>query len=179
MGINQLLVQGPSAELSRYVQLFHTLPGAGMPLLSELNKVAHAVCGHQAWRLITSGLPRRQAATIVVSVARKLGLSKAIIAYLHLLTSNGRLGLLPDLLHHLEAQRYETVHLATSTPLSDTEVKNKTAALENTFQKPVRLHAHHEPTLLAGSVWVWRSKMMDSSLRSALMRLKEGVLSHV
>ncbi len=113
----------------------------------------------------------------IAALAAAAQLSPLVQKFLGLVASNRRLFALPDMIRgYLEilAERrgQATADVTSAVPLTDAQI----AALSNTLKapggKPVAVSTKVDPSILGGLIVRLGSRMVDSSIKSQLQRLK-------
>ncbi len=115
--------------------------------------------------------------TVLTSIAEKAGLATESRNFLALIAANRRLFALPDILrafltrlsHHRGEVHAEAI---TATALSGDQERRLRSEIETMIGKAVNLTTRVDPTLLGGMIVKVGSRMIDSSLRTKLNRLK-------
>ena len=120
---------------------------------------------------------RGDQAKAISALATQAGFSPLTIKFLAVVSRNRRLAAVGDIatayLARLAAARGEvTAEVTSAYALSDAEVSALTAALSGSFGQSVSVETSVDPALLGGLVVRVGSKMIDSSLRSKVQRLK-------
>lgn len=113
----------------------------------------------------------------VAAICDKFGANALTAKFLGMLATNRRLFALPDMitayLAELARRRGEVAADVTSAvPLSDDQVKAVTDALRTVVGKKVSVNLAVDPSLIGGLVVRVGSRMIDSSLRTKLLRLQ-------
>ena len=179
MAVRMPALRGQSPVALRYTRLFESLSAA---------EAAHVRAGLEqidgflkeqprVFHLLGFGLPTRTVSAVLDALAKHLDLKPVARAFLRLFAQKGHILHLPALVSALEDVAFEVVHLVSAIKLSDKDIKNKTNQLKAYLAKPIRLVCHHDPDLLGGERLFWRSKMLDTSLASALEAFQSQVIS--
>jgi F-type H+-transporting ATPase subunit delta len=113
----------------------------------------------------------------IAAVAAAVQLSGLTQKFLGLVARNRRLFALPGMitgfLEILAARRGQaTAEVTSAVPLSDAQVSNIAAALKSTAGRTVSVVTKLDPSILGGLIVRVGSRMVDSSLKSKLQRLK-------
>ncbi len=113
----------------------------------------------------------------VKEIAQKLKLGKEMSACLDILTQNGRMADVLDILDEFKHIYYkqhniEEVEVSTVTPLSAAQDKKLKTLLEAKLGKEVLINYAIKPDLLGGLVIKYGSSMIDDSIQGKLTRLE-------
>ncbi len=113
----------------------------------------------------------------IMALAEKAGLSDLTSKFLGVMSENRRLFVLPEIIpayaQLLANHRGEVVASVTSAvALTDTQSSAIEGALADELQKKIRLETDVDETLLAGLVVRVGSRMIDSSLKTKLGKLR-------
>jgi len=122
-------------------------------------------------------LSRADQAKAVQALAEKAQLSGLTQKFLGLAAANRRLFALPSViaayLDRLATRRGEvTAEVTSAVTLNDTQMSAITAALKQTVGRTVALTSKIDPSILGGLIVRVGSRMVDSSIKSKLQRLK-------
>jgi F-type H+-transporting ATPase subunit delta len=114
-------------------------------------------------------------------IARKAGFHQLTINFLGVLTTNGRLGILPAILFAFfrEMERRHGVveaKVVSAFPLTESQQKNLIDNLSKSTGKSVRLDLQIDKSLLGGMVVTVGSRMVDDSIKTRLNQLKQAML---
>lgn len=101
---------------------------------------------------------------------------------LSVLSTNKRLGFLPEFLSYLTYLKdpHKSVYLHTSKQLPKKSIAYLTKRLKEAWNIPVEIHQFEDTQLLLGGVFLWDNFMIDASLKTLLTHLrskKDHVLS--
>lgn len=113
----------------------------------------------------------------IAAIAEKAQLAPITTKFLGLVASNRRLFALPGMIAGFRAiladRRGEaTAHVTSAAPLSETQTASLVDALKKAIGLNVDVAAKVDPSLLGGLIVKVGSRMVDSSLKSKLQRLK-------
>lgn len=113
----------------------------------------------------------------IAAIAAKSGLSDITVKFLGLVAGNRRLFALPNMIRAyqeiLAARRGQvTAEVTSAAELSDGQSQLLADALKTAVGKSVAVTTKVDPTILGGLVVRVGSRMVDSSLKSKLQRLK-------
>lgn len=102
--------------------------------------------------------------------------------FLHLMSENGRLSLLPEIADlyaelRAEAERTLTVRVRSAAAIDAVQQQMLTGALAKRFERAVELDIEIDPELLGGAVIDAGEVVIDGSLRTRLARLGEALRS--
>jgi F-type H+-transporting ATPase subunit delta len=122
-------------------------------------------------------LSRADQAKAIKALAEKAQLNALTQKFLGLAAANRRLFALPGIiaayLDMLATRRGEvTAEVTSAVTLSDSQVSAITAALKQTVGRTVALTSKIDPSILGGLIVRVGSRMVDSSIKSKLQRLK-------
>lgn len=122
-------------------------------------------------------LSRREQGNAVKALAEKAGLSGLTQKFLGLAAKNRRLFALPGVisayLATLAARRGEaTAEVTSAAALTEAQTSAIATALKQTVGRTVALTSKIDPSILGGLIVRVGSRMVDSSLKSKLQRLK-------
>lgn len=129
-------------------------------------------------RLVRSPvLTRAEQARAMAAVLEKAGTSDLVRRFVGLVAENRRLFALTDMieayLSNLARRRGEvTASVTSAAPLSDAQTAALTEALRRAVGGKVSIESHTDSSLIGGLVVKVGSRMVDSSLKSKLQRLK-------
>jgi F-type H+-transporting ATPase subunit delta len=113
----------------------------------------------------------------IAAIAEKAQLSPLTLKFLGLVASNRRLFALPGMIAGYRAILAErrgqaTAHVTSATPLNDNQIKSLIEALKKSIGRNVDVVSKVDPSILGGLIVKVGSRMVDSSLKSKLQRLK-------
>ena len=113
----------------------------------------------------------------IAAIAEKAQLAPVTIKFLGLVAANRRLFGLPGMIMGFRAiladRRGEaTAHVTSAAPLSDTQTASLVDALKRSIGRNIDVTAKVDPSILGGLIVKVGSRMVDSSLKSKLQRLK-------
>ncbi len=113
----------------------------------------------------------------IAAIAAKAGLSEITVKFLGLVAGNRRLFALPNMIRAyqdiLAARRgLVTAEVTSAAELSDGQSQSLADALKAAVGKTVAVTTKVDPTILGGLIVRVGSRMVDSSLKSKLQRLK-------
>ncbi len=129
-------------------------------------------------RLVRSPvLTRAEQAKAMAAVLEKAGTSDLVRRFVGLVAENRRLFALTDMIEaylgELARRRGEvTASVTSAAPLSDAQTSALTEALRRAVGGKVSIEAHTDANLIGGLIVKVGSRMVDSSLKSKLQRLK-------
>lgn len=111
------------------------------------------------------------------ALLEKMGASDLTRKFLGVVTANRRLfalsGIIRAFLEELASRRGEvTADVVTAHPLSDSQTKELEAALKKAVGGKVAIAPRVDPSILGGLIVKVGSRMVDSSLRTQLQKLK-------
>lgn len=113
----------------------------------------------------------------ITAIAEKAGLSPMTQNFLKLAASNQRLSALPSMISAFlskaaEARGEISASAISAAPMNDEQIKSIRMEIESMVGKAVNLETRVDPDLLGGLIVKVGSKMIDSSLRTKLNKLK-------
>lgn len=113
----------------------------------------------------------------ITAIAQKAGLSPITQNFLKLVAANQRLFALPSMIgaflaRAAEARGEVTASAISAAPMNDEQIKSIRMEIESMIGKAVILETRVDPDLLGGLIVKVGSKMIDSSLRTKLNKLK-------
>lgn len=125
-------------------------------------------------------IERGQQQAAMQAVLEKAGASQMVQNLVALIVRNGRLAALPEILSaFLElaatARGEISAEAITALPLDDEQQKRLRAEIEASVGKAVNLSLSTDPDLLGGMIVKVGSRMVDTSLRTKLNRLKHAM----
>ena len=131
-------------------------------------------------RLVKSPiLSRRDQSKGIAAVAEKAQLAPITRQFLGLAATNRRLSALPSVIAGFRAiladrRGQSTAHVTSATPLSDAQKTSLVEALKESVGvgRNVEITSKVDPSILGGLIVKIGSRMVDSSLKSKLQRLK-------
>ena len=171
-----------SGLAGRYAAALYELADEGKALdgvAADLSALQAALDGSEDMRrLVRSPVLGRDAQWKAVSaLLDKMDAHELTKKFLGVVTANRRLfalsGIIRGYLAELAARRGEvTADVVTAHPLSESQSKALEAALKKAVGGKVAIAARVDPSILGGLVVKVGSRMVDSSLRTQLQRLK-------
>jgi len=129
-------------------------------------------------RLVKSPiLSRTDQSKGIAAVAEKAQLGPPTRQFLGLAAQNRRLSALPGVIAGFRAiladrRGQATAHVTSAEPLSDTQKASLTETLKKSIGRNVDIATKVDPSILGGLIVKVGSRMVDSSLKSKLQRLK-------
>ena len=113
----------------------------------------------------------------ITAIAEKAGFSTITQNFLKLVASNQRLFALPSMISAYLAKAAEargevSASAISAAPMNDEQIKSIRMEIESMVGKAVNLETRVDPDLLGGLIVKVGSKMIDSSLRTKLNKLK-------
>ncbi len=113
----------------------------------------------------------------ITAIAEQAGLSPISQNFLKLVASNRRLFALPSMIGAFLAKAAEargevSASAVSAAPMNDEQIKSIRMEIESMVGKAVNLETRVDPDLLGGLIVKVGSKMIDSSLRTKLNKLK-------
>jgi len=113
----------------------------------------------------------------ISAIAEKAQVSPLTLKFLGLVSANRRLFALPGMITGFRAILAErrgqaTAHVTSAAPLSDAQTASLVDALKKAIGRNVDVATKIDPTILGGLIVKVGSRMVDSSLKSKLQRLK-------
>jgi F-type H+-transporting ATPase subunit delta len=173
---------GVSGLAARYASALYELAdnqGAIDTVAADLGKLKSMIdVSDDFRRFIKSPVVSRNDQTKgIAAVAAAVQLSDLTQKFLGLVAKNRRLFALPGMiagfLEILASRRgLATAEVTSAVPLSDAQVSNIAAALKSTAGRSVNVLTKLDPSILGGLIVRVGSRMVDSSLKSKLQRLK-------
>ena len=117
---------------------------------------------------------------VMQKVSDKLGLSKDVLNTVLLMASNRRLFCLPEMIAHfknLSRKHRNEMIVEVSSPfkLTDTLQKKINKTVSSNIDMEVVIKANYDPGLLGGLVVKIGSKMIDTSLKSKMIKLRNNL----
>ncbi|MEB3702650.1 ATP synthase F1 complex subunit delta [Candidatus Bealeia paramacronuclearis] len=153
----------------------NTLPS----ILKDVNTLASLLEAEEnEWRLLTNPTISREDQTqMISSLAKTLSLKDLTVRFLKVLSQNGRLPFLNEVLKifhvaHSEAQGKIQGTIETAQPLSKTELAGLEKKLSQDLDKEVTLKPVIKSELLGGAILKVGTLMVDASFGSRLTKLK-------
>lgn len=130
--------------------------------------------------LFKSVLPTPRKRAIGEEILKKKDLHKKVQRFLLLLIENGRLELLPDILHDLPdmwnvSQGITSFEISSVISLSESQKKRLADKLEKMEKRSVFLKYRIDPDLIGGVSIRQGNIIYDASLRGALTKLQEKI----
>ena len=150
--------------------------GATLKDVNTLNDLLSS--DESEWKILTnptiSGEEQEQ---IICSLSRALSLKDLTIRFLKVLSLNGRLSVLPEVLKvfyqaHDEAMGKVSAKIETAVPLKKDEISALEKKLSQDMDKEVTLTEIINPELLGGAILRVGTVMVDASIGSRLSKLK-------
>jgi F-type H+-transporting ATPase subunit delta len=122
-------------------------------------------------------LSRNDQSKGIAAIAEKAQFSPLTLKFLGLVASNRRLFALPGMIAGFRAILAErrgqaTAQVTSATPLNDGQIKSLIEALKKSIGRNVDVVSKVDPSILGGLIVKVGSRMVDSSLKSKLQRLK-------
>ena len=113
----------------------------------------------------------------IAAIAEKAQLAPITIKFLGLVAANRRLFALPGMITGFfailaERRGQATAHVTSAAPLSDAQTASLVEALKIAIGRNVDVAAKVDPSILGGLIVKVGSRMVDSSIKSKLQRLK-------
>ncbi len=113
----------------------------------------------------------------ITAIAEKAGFSQITQNFLKLVATNRRLFALPSMISAFlamaaDARGEVSASAVSAAPMSDEQIKSIRMEIESMIGKAVILETRVDPDLLGGLIVKVGSKMIDSSLRTKLNKLK-------
>jgi F-type H+-transporting ATPase subunit delta len=174
--------EGVSGLAARYASALYDLAdeqGALDAVAADLKGLAQLIADSEDFaRFIKSPvLSRADQGKGIAAVARHAGLNPLTAKFLGLVAANRRLFALPGMIRGflaiLAQRRGEvTAEVTSAAALSDNQTAAIAAALRQAVGRTVALSAKVDPAILGGLIVKVGSRMVDSSLKSKLSRLK-------
>jgi len=171
-----------SGLAGRYAAALYELADEGKALdtvAEDLNALQSALDNSEDMRrLVRSPVLDRDAQWKAMSaLLEKMGAHELTRKFLGVVTANRRLfalsGIVRAYLAELAARRGEvTADVVTAHPLTDAQTKALAAELKKAIGGKVSIAARVDPSILGGLVVKVGSRMVDSSLRTQLQRLR-------
>lgn len=170
---------GQNPVVARYGCLFETLSASDATAVRDgLGQIDIFLQEHpRVFHLLSFGLPARTVGAVLDALGQRLSLKPVTRAFLRLFAQNGHTVHLPALVSALNDLGLEVVHLVSAVRLSEKAIQARVDQLKAHLNAPIRLVCHHDPGLLGGERLFWRSKMLDTSLASALDAFQKQVVS--
>lgn len=186
MDMRTLTRKPQSLVVSHYAAAFRTLAlGEQQTVLQSLRQLLALFKTQQSlWRFLCCGLSRRSKHLIFEELLKKQGVhDKASRAFISLLVQKNRLNLLSDLVDHLLLCQKETIRVVSATKISDKEIDGYqqafatlTTKAPNTPKKELVIDNTVQKDLLRGVVIVFRTLVIDASLKGNLERFVQKVI---
>ena len=148
-----------------------------LPAWSERLSLVQQVVEHPDMQvLLGNPLVSRQQLVSVIAEACGDGLGEAGANLVRLLSVNGRLGVVPEIVAEYErmradAERVVEVELLSAVTLSDERKAALSDALAKRLQRDVKLHCNVDPALVGGAVIRAGDLVIDGSVRAQLQQL--------
>ncbi len=125
-------------------------------------------------------IERSQQSAAMEAILQKANASQMVQNLVALVVRNGRLSALPDILAAFSllaasARGEVSAQAITAQPLNDDQQKRLRAEIEASVGKAVNLSLSTDPDLLGGMIVKVGSRMVDTSLRTKLNRLKHAM----
>lgn len=120
---------------------------------------------------------RAEQVNVVEALAREAGFSPLVTNFLKLVASNRRLSALEGIIGAYfaltaEARGEASAEAVSAAPLNDDQIKALRLEIEKMIGKAVNLETSVDPELLGGLIVKIGSRMVDSTLRTKLTRLR-------
>lgn len=131
--------------------------------------------------LINPAIHPKQRTSIVEEIAKRLGLSEAIVNFLRILVEKNRVKALPRLLQVYrdlldEALGRARAVLYTPFDLPEERIREITKNLEEKVGKKIIMCVEKDPSLIGGVVVKIGGMIYDGSIRTQLRRVRENML---
>ena len=172
-------VSGVSA---RYAQALYDLAdekGALDAVAADLTALQKMIAESEDFtRFIKSPIiSRTEQSKAIAAIAAKAQLSPIVQKFLGLLAANRRLFALPDAITGFrqilaDCRGEATAQVTSATPLTDAQTTSLIDALKKSVGRKVDIVSKVDPSILGGLIVKIGSRMVDSSLKSKLQRLK-------
>ena len=153
--------------------------GAADAIEAELKSLSAAIDGSSDLKSFIASpvYSREDQVNAIVAIAKDAKLSEMTANFLTLVTHNGRLFALPSIIAAFQALAADargeiSAEVTSAAALNDEQLKALRLEIETMAGKAVNLRAKTDPDLLGGLIVKIGSKMIDSSLRTKLNRLK-------
>jgi len=173
---------GAGGLAARYASALYDLAdesGAINAVASDLNELTKIIDDSEDFaRFIKSPvISREDQSNCIAVVAAKANLSAITQKFLGLVATNRRLFALPDMIKAfqgiLAARRGQlTASVTAAAELTDAQQKTLAESLKTEIGATVAVTTKVDPTILGGLIVSVGSRMVDSSLKSKLQRLK-------
>lgn len=174
--------EGVSGVAARYAAALYDLAdeqGALDAVAADLKGLSGLISDSEDFRRFIKSpvLSRTDQGKGIGAIADKAGLKPLTRKFLGLVAANRRLFALPGMINGflaiLAKRRGEvTAEVTSASTLSDAQSASLIAALKQTVGRAVALTTKVDPTILGGLIVKVGSRMVDSSLKSKLQRLK-------
>ncbi|TAK98651.1 MAG: F0F1 ATP synthase subunit delta [Rhodospirillaceae bacterium] len=173
---------GVSGLAARYASALYELAedqGAIDTVAADLGTLKTMIDGSDDFRRFIKSpvVSRADQSKGIAAVANAAQLSPLTQKFLGLVARNRRLFAMPGMIKgflEILAQRrgQATADVVSAVPLSDAQVNAIAAALKSTAGRSVAVNTKIDPSILGGLIVRIGSRMVDSSLKSKLQRLK-------
>ncbi len=174
--------RGVARRYSRAIFEVAAAAGTARELRPELEAAARALRGSPELEraLLHPALPVQKKRSLVATVFAAG--SSLLLKTLDLLTSRGRLPLLPAVAEEyvrilLESENVETAELVTAAPLPPEQAARVEVALEAVTGKGIELRSEVDPELLGGVLVKIGGRHYDGTVRGSLRALKARLAS--
>ena len=179
MPADNVTVSGVSA---RYASALYDLAdekGALDAVVSDLSNLQKMVDDSDDFRRFIKSpvISRGDQSKAIAAIAEKSQVSAITQKFLGLLASNRRLSALPGAIAGFRAiladrRGQATAQVTSAAPLTDAQATSLIAALKKSVGRNVDIVSKVDPSILGGLIVKVGSRMVDSSLKSKLQRLK-------
>ncbi|MEF9919732.1 MAG: F0F1 ATP synthase subunit delta [Erysipelotrichaceae bacterium] len=149
---------------------------------SQLGMIRDALLQNpELWNILSHPKISREEKKKVVKTIFKDDLSTTVLNFIYLLLDKNRMNALPSITKaymnlYNEDHNIEIAHVRSAKALTDKELNDLKAMLENKLKKDVELEAAVDETLLAGLRVKIKDEVIDNSAKNRLQRLKNNVL---
>ncbi|MCB2107422.1 MAG: F0F1 ATP synthase subunit delta [Rhodobacteraceae bacterium] len=167
---------------ARYASALYDLAdqeGSLDAVAADLKGVKQLIADSEDFRrfLKSPVISRTEQSKGIAAIAAKAGFNALTVKFLGLVAANRRLfalvGMIDAFLATLARRRGEvSAEVTSAVPLSEQQSNALASALKQTVGRAVALSAKVDPAILGGLVVKVGSRMVDSSLKSKLQRLK-------
>ena len=171
-----------SGVAARYAQALYDLAddnGAIDAVAADLTSLQKMIDDSDDFRRFIKSpiISRTEQSKAIAAVAEKAQLSPLAHKFLGLLAVNRRLFALPGIVQGFRAiladrRGNTTAQVTSAAPLSESQTTALIAALKKSVGRNVDIVSKVDPTILGGLIVKVGSRMVDSSLKSKLNRLK-------
>lgn len=171
--------------VDRYVEaLFDTAQKSGIEaeVAEQISLIRYSIISlknHKRYLKRISFFPA-EAEKFIGFLQENLDLCNEIDNFLHLLVTNGRIGMIVDICDayaaHLDkVSGKKTVYLTLPNQRSESEVDDIMSKVKSVFGDKVDCVSDIDPTLMEGFTLQYQSKVLDYSLASKLRRLQSAI----